>query len=90
MLPACAIRSAKLEVELRSQVAHEAGNVRRARILGQEEKHAALLYPVWLWITEQAIDCLVIGMRSQEGERRDKRAGADTGNAVELWQRVRA
>ena len=41
------------------------------------------------WVTEQAIDFLVIGMRSQEGERRDKRAGADTGNAVELWQRVR-
>ena len=83
MLPACAIRSANW-VDLRTQVAHETGYLGEARVLGQEEKHAALLHPVWLWVTEQAIDCLVIGMRSQEGERRDKRAGADTGNAIEL------
>lgn len=48
MLPACAIRSANW-VDLRTQVAHETGYLGEARVLGQEEKHAALLHPVWLF-----------------------------------------
>ena len=80
-----------LQVDLRTQVAHETGYLGEARVLGQEEKHAAAAPPsLALGYGTVSIDFLVVGVGPQEGKRRYDRAGTYARNAIELWQRVRA